>query len=51
MTYCSVVAVLVLLGLTMKRFGHYAILKILSLRSLSYDYSVVFIKRKRGTMM
>ena len=28
MTYCSVVAVLVLVGLTMKRFGHYAILKI-----------------------
>ena len=39
MTYCSVVAVLVLVGLTKKRFGHYAILKILPLRSpSSYDY-------------
>ena len=36
MTYCSVVAALVLVGLTKKRFGHYAILKILSLRSPSY---------------
>ena len=27
MTYCSVVAVLVLIDLTKKRFGHYAILK------------------------
>ena len=35
MTYCSVVAVLALVGLTKKRFGHYAILKILSLRSPS----------------
>ena len=35
MTYCSVVTVLVLVGLTKKRFGHYAILKILSLRSPS----------------
>ena len=36
MTYCSVVAVLVLVGLTKKRFGHdYTILKILSLRSPS----------------
>ena len=33
MTYCSVVAVLALIGLTKKRFDHYAILKILSLRS------------------
>ena len=33
MTYCSVVAVLVLVSLTKKRFGQYAILKILSLRS------------------
>ena len=33
MTYCSVVTVLVLVGLTKKRLGHYAILKILSLRS------------------
>ena len=33
MTYCSVVTVLALVGLTKKRFGHYAILKILSLRS------------------
>ena len=35
MTYCSVAAVLVLVGLTKKRVGHYAILKILSLRSPS----------------
>ena len=28
MTYCSVVTVLALVGLTKKRFGHYAILKI-----------------------
>ena len=35
MTYCSVVAVLALVGSTKKRFGHYAILKILSLRSPS----------------
>ena len=33
MTYCSVVTVLALVGLTKKRFGHYAILKNLSLRS------------------
>ena len=33
MSYCSVVVVLVLVGLTKKRFGHYAILIILSLRS------------------
>ena len=32
-TCCSVVEVLALVGLTKKRFGHYAILKILSLRS------------------
>ena len=36
MTYCSVVTVLALLGLTKKRFGHYAILKNLSLRSPRY---------------
>ena len=35
MTYCSVVTVLALVGLTKKRFGHYAILKILYLRSPS----------------
>ena len=35
MTYCSRVAVLALVGLTKKRSGHYAILKILSLRSPS----------------
>ena len=35
MTYCSVVTVLVLVGLTKKRSGHYAILKILSLTSPS----------------
>ena len=35
MTYCSVVAVLALVGLTKKRFSHYAILKLLSLRSQS----------------
>ena len=33
MTDCSVVAVLVLVGLTKKRFGTNAILKILSFRS------------------
>ena len=32
MTYCSVVTVLALIGLTKKHFGHYAILKNLSLR-------------------
>ena len=32
MTYCSVVAVLALVGLTKKRFGHYALLKLLSFR-------------------
>ena len=36
MTYCSVVEVFALVGLTKKRFGHYAILKILSLRSPKY---------------
>ena len=35
MTYCSVVTVLALVGLTRKRFGHYAILKNLTLRSPS----------------
>ena len=35
MTYCSVVTVLALVRLTKKRFDHYAILKILSLRSPS----------------
>ena len=35
MTYFSVVAVLALVGLTKKCFGHYAILKILPLRSPS----------------
>ena len=35
MTYCSVVTALALVGLTTKRFGHYAVLKILSLRSRS----------------
>ena len=39
MTYCSVVTVLALVGLTKKRFGHYAILKILSLRSPSRNIS------------
>ena len=33
MTYCSVVIVLASVGLTNKRFGHYAILKNLTLRS------------------
>ena len=28
MTYCSVVAAIVLIGLTKKRFGHYAISKL-----------------------
>ena len=35
MIYCSVVTVLALVGLTKKRFGHYAVLKILSLGSPS----------------
>ena len=35
MTYCSVVTALALVGLTKKRFGRYAILKVLSLRSPS----------------
>ena len=39
MTYCSVVTVLALVGLTKKRFGHYAILKNLSFRSLSMTIS------------
>ena len=33
MTYCFVVTVLALAGLTKKRFDHYSILKLLSLRS------------------
>ena len=33
MTYCSVVEVLALVGLTKNRSGQYAILKIVSLRS------------------
>ena len=33
MTYYAVVGVLALVGLTKKRFGHNAILKILSVRS------------------
>ena len=36
MTYCSVVTVFASVGLTKKRFGHYAILKLLSLRSARY---------------
>ena len=35
MSYCSVVTVHALVGLTKKRFGHYAILKILSIRAQS----------------
>ena len=35
MTYCSVVIVLALVGLTKKHFGHYAIFKNLSLKSPS----------------
>ena len=38
MTYCSVVTVLVLVGLTKKRFGHYAILK-----NLSSDHQVMLL--------
>ena len=34
-TYCSVVEVLALIGLTKKRFDHYAILKTVYLRSPS----------------
>ena len=40
MTYCSVVTVLALVGLTKKRFGHYAVSKILSLRSPRYVASL-----------
>ena len=35
MTYCSMVAALALVGSTKKHFGHYSILKFLSLRSPS----------------
>ena len=41
MTYCSVATVLAIVGLTKKRFGHYAILKILSLR-WSRTYNIMF---------
>ena len=43
MTYCCVVAVLALVGLTKKLFGHYAILKILSLRSPSDLYTTFLV--------
>ena len=39
MTYCSVVAVPTLVGLTEKNFGYYAILKILSLRPPNCKFS------------
>ena len=39
MTYCSVVTVLVLVGLTKERFGHHAVLKILSLSSPRQFYA------------
>ena len=44
MTYCFVVAVLALVGLTKKRFGHYAIVKILSLRSPRRHYGGLIVK-------
>ena len=42
MKYCSVVTVLALVGLTKKRVGHYAIFKMLSLRSLSYVSDLIW---------
>ena len=43
MHYCSMVAVLPLVSLTKKRFGHYAILKILSLGSPSEHVTMEFL--------
>ena len=43
MTYCSVVTILALVGLTKKRFDHYATFKILSLRSPSTKLSTACI--------
>ena len=40
LTYCSVVTVLALVGLTKERFDHYAILKNLSLRSPRYNNNI-----------
>ena len=37
MTYFPVVTALALVGLTKKRFGHYTIMKILSLRSPRFE--------------
>ena len=50
MTYCSVVAVLALVGLTEKRFDQYAILKILPFGSLSYAKSS-YAKNTPGTLL
>ena len=41
MTYCPVVTVLALVGLTKKRFGRYSILKNLSLRSPSWQLLIM----------
>ena len=41
MTYCFVVAVPALVGSTKKPFGHYAILKILSLRSPNSNFVAI----------
>ena len=38
MTYCSVVTVLALVGLTKERFGHYGILKNLSPQITKYNW-------------
>ena len=47
MTYCSVVTVLALDGLAKKRFGHHAIMKILSLRSPSSDTDFISIVKAK----
>ena len=46
LTHCSEVTILALVGLTKKRFGHYAILKILSLRSPSGRLGVWVIRKR-----
>ena len=48
MNFCSAVTVLALIVLTKKRFGHYAILKDLSLKSPSYDKKDVQISRQKS---
>ena len=46
MTYCSVIAVLVLVGLTRKRFGHYAALEILSLMNSQQIVTIIEILKE-----